>query len=185
MRHAETAQDIFDELAKTPTPSSTAATTSTPGAHTPYVLERMLGLTGALCLAFFCMEMEGAHTEFLLQAMPYAMVLSITVGGLLASHGPHHMARMMRVTFGSSVRNEAEANALQSLCRRGRRLAYVGALLQTIASVVFFMSALDDLRLGQAVCEILAAFVFAMLLGELGFGSAEHWVKKPVSSLYS
>lgn len=144
------------------------------------VIERLLGLTAALTLAICCLELEGGHANDYLQVVPLAMICSITLGGLIMSHGPRLVARLVAVCFGSQPRDDAEALALHSLCQRGRRLTYTATVVQVISGVIHVLSVLDQPSLiGPGLAVALTAVVIGPLVAELGFGSAQQWAKRP------
>lgn len=149
------------------------------------VFERILGLIAVATLGWCCLTLEGFQTYWLLSPMPFAMVAAITLGGLIMSHGPRPIAKLIAVCFGAAATDDAEADALRSLCRRGRSLAYTGATLQAITGTMHVLSVLDNPGLiGPGLAVSLLGFVQAIVIAELGFGSAVHWVntRSPLST---
>lgn len=156
-------------------PKQTARKTAAPQAAS--IVERLLGMTAIVTLTWCCIALEGGHAHNLLQVVPIAMIVAITLGGLILSHGARPIAQLLAVCFGASVATAEQADELRSVCRHGRRLAYAGGTLQIIAGLVQVLSVLDQPSLigpGLAVC--FAGFFWAPAIAELGFGSAEHWV---------
>jgi len=163
------AQDV---TAKAAPPTHCSASTTT-------LVERMLGLTAVTTLTWCCISLEGGHPSVLLQVVPIAMIAAIALGGLIMSHGPRAIARLLAVCFGASATNEEEAQQLRGLCRRGRRLAYAGGVAQMISGLLHVMSTLDQPSLiGPGIAVTFAGFFWAPVIAELGFGSAEHWVAR-------
>ena len=154
-----------------------AAAVTTSAAATP--IERLTGLVAALSLTLWLALVQGAHLGVLFeQVWPFAMVSALAFGGLVMSHGPRATLQAFGVPFGQRADDAAHADRLRSLLRRGRRLSYAGALLQFVVSAVCVCQRLDTPdRIAATIAPALSAIVFAVLLAELGFGAAVHWVR--------
>jgi hypothetical protein len=145
----------------------------------PIFFERLLGITATLSLGYFCMATGGVQLSNIVNVIPIVMVLSVVLGGLIASHGPRPIAKMLLICFGGRAANNSDAEALRALCRRGRRLTYVGMIIAALSSTIAMLGNLSDpAQVGAALSEVLGATLFAILIAEIGFGSAEAWVKK-------
>tara|TARA_R110002072_G_scaffold162687_3_gene314843 strand:+ start:32388 stop:33014 length:627 start_codon:yes stop_codon:yes gene_type:complete len=165
--------------AATTIPKPAAAMAATEQSAT--VVERFLGLTAAITLGICCLQLEGGHLGDYAQVVTFAMICSLTLGGMIMSHGPRLVARLLAVSFGSRAQDEVESQALSSLCQRGRRLAYTATVVQMIVGIVHVLSVLDQPALiGPGLAVSLTALVIGPLIAEFGFGSAQQWVKRSI-----
>ena len=143
------------------------------------VTERLLGLIAIVTLTWCCIQLEGGDPVVLLQPVPIALIASITLGGLVLSHGPALIARCIAVCFGAKLSGAVESEQLRSLCQRGRRLAWIGGFTQLLTGTIHILSVLDSPEcIGPGIALCLAGLFWAPLIAELGFGSAEHWVTR-------
>ena len=168
---------IADPIADLNGADSKPATRSS--STTTTVAERLLGLTAAFTLTYCCMRLTGAYPSDFLQVTAIGLVLAIITGGLIMSHGPRLIARMVAVSFGASAVDDNEVQALRSLCQRGRRLAYLGAVVQLATSTVHVLTVLDQPELiGPGLAAGMTVLVIAPVIAEVGFGSGEYWVAR-------
>lgn len=140
-------------------------------------LSKLLGLAIAILAMLTVIELEGGQSIGLLALPPLLMVLGISSGGLVASHGPRRVLRMLAVAFGGRRALPGEAEELRWICRRGHRLAYAGGVLQTVLGAMHILSVLDSPSvIGPSIAYVLIGLVHAVLVAELGFATAERWV---------
>ncbi|MFT4512506.1 MAG: hypothetical protein ACI89X_004712 [Planctomycetota bacterium] len=147
-----------------------------PGA--PRLEFRLLGLVGAVGLFACGLTLMGAHPSDYLQLAALLIIVSLSFFGLIASHGPRMVGRLLAVTCGSLARNEAEAGHLRNMCRRGRQLSYSGGILTLLVGIIHVLSVLDRPEvMGPGFAVALVGPVLAVMIAELGFGAATHWVR--------
>jgi hypothetical protein len=143
-------------------------------------LQKLLGLVFAVCAILVAIQLGGGHVEIYLSEfaiVPALVVGGVTLGGLVASFGMRRVGQLVAVaTLGRSAETDDIA-VLQQVCRRGQRLAWTGCLLVLTFSAMHICSVLDSPHLiGPGIAWALVAVVYAALLADLGFGSAERWV---------
>ncbi|MDO8348741.1 MAG: permease prefix domain 1-containing protein [Planctomycetota bacterium] len=140
-------------------------------------LSKLLGLAIAIAAMLTVIEIEGGHSILLFQLPPLLMVVGVAFGGLVASHGPQRVWRMLAVSLGGGRPAPGEAAELQWVCRRGHRLAYAAGVLQAVFGVMQICSVLDQPSLiGPGIAYCLVGLVHAVLVAELGFATMERWV---------
>ncbi|MFK7738847.1 MAG: hypothetical protein AB8H80_00890 [Planctomycetota bacterium] len=144
----------------------------------PALLERLCGLIAAVFLTAFFMLVQGSFPADLFQPVPILLVLGVVLGGLIASNGPRMVYVLLGICLGMKALHAAEARALHNMCAQGRRLCYVGGLLQVVTSLLHVLSVLDQpIQFGPAIAASLTGVVFATMLAELGFGSVKNWIR--------
>lgn len=140
-------------------------------------LSKLLGLAIAIAAMCTVIEIEGGYSTMLLALPPLLMVLGISFGGLVASHGPTRVLRMLAIAFAGRCARPGEAEELRSICRRGHRLAYAAGVLQAVLGAINICSHLNNPSLiGPGIAYTLIGLVHAVLVAELGFATAERWV---------
>ena len=140
-------------------------------------LSKLVGLL--IAVLGFCgvMWLEGGHPVVLLALPPMLMVLGISLGGIIASHGPRRVLRALAVAFGGRSVAAGEVEELRALCQRGHRLSYVAGLLQLITGTMHVFEVLDNPALiGPGLAYAMIGLMHAVLVSELGFASAERWI---------
>ena len=140
-------------------------------------LSKLLGLAIAIAAVIAAIEIEGGHLIVLLALPPLLMVLGLSFGGLVASHGPRRVWRTLAVALAGVQAAPGEAAELQWVCRRGHRLAYAAGVLQAILGVMHVCLVLDNPSLiGPGIACCLIGLVHAVFVAELGFATMERWV---------
>lgn len=166
-RHATTAT--------TPPPASMPA--RIPDVSSPAM--RVVGVGGAFGMFLLSMWTFGGHASILLQTSAALLLLGMTLFGLLASHGPRQLGRLVAVVCGDVARDRSEAECLRAMCRRGRRLSYAAGALAVLVGTIHVLSVLDQPHMvGPGFAVALIGLLLAVLVAELGFGAAEHWVQE-------
>jgi hypothetical protein len=143
-------------------------------------LQKLFGLVFVLCVLVTAVRLEGGHIEMLVSGIavvPLLMVGGVTLGGLIASFGMRRVAQLFAVAVCGRSAPTHEAELLQQVCQRGRRLAWTGCVLMLTFSAMHICSVLDRPEMiGPGIGWALLAVIYAALLADLGFGSAERWV---------
>lgn len=143
-------------------------------------LQKLSGIAFVLLVIVVAASLQGAHmfdviSEF--AVVPFLMIAGVTLGGLVASFGVRRTAQLFSAAvLGRSVSAE-EAPLLVQVCQRGQRLVWTGCLLTITFSAMHICSVLDQPHMiGPGIAWSLIAVVYAALIADLGFGSAERWV---------
>ena len=141
--------------------------------------ERLLGLVVVASIGYVAMALGGAHPQDLLGIPEAVMMFAIVTGGLVISHGMGAIGKLFAVAFGASCENGDQREALRGLCTHGRRRAWAAAAVVMAIGVMHVLSVLDQPSLiGPGLAATLRAPIYAVVLGELGFGGARCWVAK-------
>jgi len=112
--------------------------------------------------------------------LPALLCLTVFVlGGLVASFGPGRVGRALGASLRASTPLEAaEVEHLAQVLRRGQRLAWMGGLVLAIVGAIQCLAALDDpSRLGFGLATSSLSVLYGALLAEVGFGSAQQWLR--------
>lgn len=140
---------------------------------------KLSGLVLALAAVVGSMWLLGGHPIILLNLPPLLLVIGLSLGGLVASHGPRRLWRLLGVAAGLATATPDEQLLLQRMCRRGHRLAYASGFLSLLFGVIHALSVLEHPQMiGPGIAYALLGLVQGVLLGELGFANAEQWVTR-------
>jgi hypothetical protein len=138
---------------------------------------KLSGVAIAVLAMVVVMELEGMHTVVLCAWPPLLFVLGVSLGGLVAGHGPVRVWRAFAVALLGAEVTAGQVEPLRDICRRGQRLAYMGGFLQLILGAMHLMSVLDAPHLiGPGIAYAMIGLVHAALIAELGFASMERWM---------
>lgn len=147
--------------------------------HLMHPVSKLFGLSFAMSAIVGSLWLLGGHPTILLALPPFLMVVGLSLGGLCASHGPVRLWRLVNVALGHGAVAPGEQTVLQRMCRRGHRLAYAAGFLSLLFGVIHVFSVLDDPALiGPGIAYALLGLVQGVLVAELGFANAEHWVTR-------
>ena len=144
--------------------------------------KRLLGVSVFLALFAAGIVLEGGNPAFWLQLTAGLQVLSVVGGGLWLSHGPRACVLLLASVAGRRVRGCGEAELLVSMSQRGRRLAWTGALLSPLISMIHVLAVLSQPALiAPGVAFSLIGIGYGAILAEVGFGSAERWFQSALA----
>lgn len=147
-------------------------------------LQKFLGITLALCAILVGLNLQGAHMVVFfseLAVVPLLMITGVTVGGLVASFGMRRTTQLFSAAVLARTVSVTDAPMLQQVCQRGQRLVWTACLLVLTFSAMHIMSVLDHpAMIGPGIAWALIAVVYAALIADLGFGSAERWIRQQV-----
>lgn len=143
-------------------------------------LQKLLGIAFVLFVLVVATTLQGAHMTLFVSEVaivPLLMITGVTLGGLVASYGVRRTAQLFSAAvLGRSVSVE-DAPLLQRVCLRGQRLVWTGCMLTVTSSAIHIMSVLDHpSMIGPGIAWSLIGIVYAALIADLGFGSAERWI---------
>jgi len=142
------------------------------------LIPRLVGLAVFAALWLGGIILEGGHPEQLLQVTGAMVVAAWVLGGLLMSDGIGVICELVGVIAGASVRSAGRAAHLADVCRRGRRLAWVGGGVSLAGGLLHVMSVLDTPELiGPGVAVALIGLLYGAFVAEIGFGAAVRWVQ--------
>ena len=143
-------------------------------------LSKLCGTVFALCAVYVAACLEGMHPEIFVSRfsiVPLLMIAGVTLGGLIASFGLRPVLRLVAVAIAGAAPLAGEAERLQAVCRRGQRLVWTGAALMLVTGTMHVLSVLEQpSQIGPGLAVCFVGLVYAALLAELGFGSAERWI---------
>ncbi|MCB9878059.1 MAG: hypothetical protein H6835_10700 [Planctomycetes bacterium] len=143
-------------------------------------LQKLLGIAFVFLVFVVALNLQGAHMTVLVSevaVIPLLMITGVTLGGLVASFGVQRTARMFSVSVLGRRASLDEAPLLLQVCLRGQRLAWTGCVLMVTTSAMHICSVLDNpAMIGPAIAWTLIGVVYAALIADLGFGSAERWI---------
>ena len=140
-------------------------------------ISKLLGIT--LSLAFVSLALRvGTNVGTILNLPSLLMVGGFTAGALVASFGPHRVARTLAVGLGYGGAVEpGESEGLIAVARRGYQLSWAAGALGMIAGVLQMLIALaDPALLGRGIAMSLLSVIYGALLAELLFGNLHAWV---------
>ena len=143
-------------------------------------LQKLFGLVFVVSVIYVATRMAGGHIEvFVSRAAlaPAMMIGGVTFGGLVASFGMRRVAQLFAVALLGRTATATDIEILQQVCRRGRHLAWTGCVLMMTSDAMHVCSVSDQPQfIGPGIAWMLVSIVYAALLADLGFGSAERWV---------